>query len=191
MITTTNDRYLYIGGSEANMMYLNYETKTFRNWWSRKLAQIKDDSFTNISMSVGTILEHEVLDLYESVHGVKGIREKSAVKGIARGNTDYILHDKVSDVKVTSKAVEWYLKGKVPLNYKRQLIHYMYVFDLKKASIIAYQTDEELINNPFRELTVANLFEIEVPVTKKELEIHKQKLDYLEWCRDMNIFPKG
>lgn len=189
MIITTNDRYLYIGGSEANMMYLNYETKTFRNWWSRKLAQIKDDSFTNISMSIGTILEHEVLDLYESVHGVKGIREKSAVKGIARGNTDYILHDKVSDVKVTSKAVEWYLKGKVPLNYKRQLIHYMYVFDLKKASIIAYQTDEELINNPFRELTVANLFEIEVPVTKKELEIHKQKLDYLEWCRDMGIFP--
>lgn len=191
MITTTSDRHLYIGGSEANMIYLNYETSTFKKWWSEKLSGIKKDSFTNISMSVGTILEHEVLDLYESIHGVKGIRDKSAVKGIARANTDYILNEKVSDVKVTKKAVEWYLNGKVPLNYKRQLIHYMYVLDLKKASIIAYQSDEDLINNPFTQLHETKLFEIDVPIKKREIEIHKQKIEYLEYCRDLNIFPKN
>lgn len=190
MITTTSDRHLYIGGSEANMIYLNYETETFKKWWSEKLTGIKNDSFTNLSMSVGTILEHEVIDLYESVHGVKGIRDKSAVKGIARANTDYIIHDKVCDVKVTKKAVDWYLKGKVPLNYKRQLIHYLYVFDLKKASIIAYQIDDEMLNNPFQQLNENNIFEIPVPITVKEIQIHRQKLEYLEYCRDLNIFPK-
>lgn len=172
------------------MIYLNYETKTFKNWWSKKLAGINEDSFNNISMSVGTILEHEVIDLYESIHGVKGFRDKSEVKGIARANTDYILHDKVSDVKVSKKAAEWYMKGKVPLNYKRQLIHYLYVLDLKKASIIAYQTDDELIENPFKELSEKNLFEINVPITEKEINKHRQKIEYLEYCRELNIFPK-
>ena len=37
MITETSDRHLYIGGSEANNIYLNYTTKTFLNWWSEKL----------------------------------------------------------------------------------------------------------------------------------------------------------
>src|SRR5690625_7986175 len=131
MITTTSDRHLYIGGSEANMLYLNYETKTFKNWWSNKLTELPQDYFTNKAMSVGTILEHDILDLYESVNQVKGIREESKVKGIARANTDYILGDKVSDVKATSKAFEWFISGKVPINYKRQLIHYCYVCGLK------------------------------------------------------------
>ena len=82
------------------------------------------------------------------------------------------------------------MKGKVPLNYKRQLIHYLYVLDLKKASIIAYQTDDELIENPFKELSEKNLFEINVPITEKEINKHKQKIEYLEHCKELNIFPK-
>lgn len=190
MITTTSDRYLYIGGSEANMMYLNYQTKTFRKWWSKKLTELQEDNFTNKSMSVGTILEHDILDLYESINQVKGIRESSKIKGIARANTDYILDDKVSDVKATSKAFEWFIKGRVPINYKRQLIHYMYVFGLNRASIIAYQVNDDLLLNPFKTLESEYLFEIPVKITDLDIKNHKTRLDYLEFCREMNIFPE-
>ncbi len=171
------------------MIYMNYATDSFKKWWAKKLVGVSDETYRNKSMNVGTILEHDVIDLYESLHGIVGIRDKQKVKGIARANTDYIIADKVSDVKVTKKAVEWYLKGKVPLNYKRQLIHYMYVFGLTRASIIAYQTDDELLSNPFKSLTQANLFEIDVPISNKEIHVHKQKLEYLEHCRELNIFP--
>jgi hypothetical protein len=190
MITTTNDRHQYIGGSEANMIYMNYNTETFLKWWAKKLTGVNEIHFNNLSMSVGTILEHDVIDLYESVKKVKGEREKAHIKGIARANTDYIQGDKVSDVKVTGKAFEWFVSEKVPANYKRQLIHYCYVFDLKKASIIAYQTDNETLDNPFEYLDESKLFEIEVPITDKDIHNHKIKLDYLEFCRDNNQFPK-
>ena len=190
MITDTSDRFLYIGGSEANMIYMNYHTKTFREWWYKKLEKITEEIPTNQYMEVGTILEEAVIDLYERLNNVKGIRSKQAIKGIARANTDYIQGDKVSDVKVTKHASEWHKKGRVPIHYKRQLIHYCYVLGLNKASIIAYQTNNNLINNPFQELDEDNLYEIEVPITSKEIEIHRQKLEYLEFCRDMNVFPE-
>jgi len=190
MITTTSDRYLYIGGSEANMLYLNYQTKTFKKWWSKKLTELPEDNFTNKAMSVGTILEHDILDLYESVNRVRGVREESKVKGIARANTDYILNDKVSDVKATSKAFEWFINGKVPINYKRQLIHYCYVFGLNKASIIAYQVNDDLLANPFETLESAYLFEIPVRIKESDIKLHKSKLDYLEYCREIKIFPE-
>lgn len=172
------------------MIYLNYQTDTFQKWWAKKLTGVNEISFTNLSMSVGTILEHSVIDLYEEMHGVKGIREESKVKGIARANTDYILGGKVSDVKVTSKAFEWFLSGKIPANYKRQLIHYCYVFNLQESSIIAYQTNEELLNNPFDPLSSDQLYEIHVPITPKDIANHKYKLEYLEFCKETNQFPK-
>jgi predicted phage-related endonuclease len=189
MITETSDRHLFIGGSESNMIYLNYETKTFKEFWRGKLEGITEDSPPSIPMAVGTILEHSVVDLYESINQVTGIREKQAIKGFARANTDYIIGNKVSDVKVTKKAMEWANKGKVPINYKRQLIHYCYVLDLSEASIIAYQSDESLQENPFQELKAENLFEIDVPITKEEIQIHHEKIQYLEFCRDMNVYP--
>lgn len=190
MITAVNDRYKFIGGSEANLIYMRYNTKTFKKWWSKKLSELPEEEISNKSMSVGTILEHEIMDLYERVNDVKGIRDKAKIKGIARANTDYILGKKISDIKASSKAFEWFISDKVPINYKRQLTHYLYVFELTEASIISYQVDNEILNNPFNELLSEKLFEIPVPITKQEIIIHKQILEYLEHCRDMNIFPK-
>lgn len=189
MITETSDRHLFIGGSESNIIYLNYETKTFKEFWRGKLEGEVDSSPPNLPMAVGTILEHSVLDLYESINQVSGIREKQAIKGFARANTDYIIGNKVSDVKVTKKAMEWANKSKVPINYKRQLIHYCYVCDLTEASIIAYLSDESLQENPFQELKAENLFEIPVQITEEEIQIHHEKIQYLEWCKSLNIYP--
>lgn len=191
MITTTNDRSNYIGGSEANMIYMNYHTKTFVDWWSKKLSGTPENSFSNKFMDVGTILEHDIIDLYEEREGVKGVREASEVKGIARANTDYIIGKKVSDIKATGKAFEWFIKEIVPKNYVRQLTHYMYVFGLKEASIIAYQVDDSVLADPFSELCPNKLFEIPVIVTDEDIKEHRQRIEYLEHCKDMSIFPKG
>jgi predicted phage-related endonuclease len=190
MITETQSRANFIGGSEANNMYLNYNTKTFVEWWKTKLEGIVEDSLPNQSMAIGTILEHEVIDLYEQIYGVSGIREEQMIKGFARANTDLILDNKVSDVKVSKNAKKWADKGKVPLQYKRQLIHYLFVTGLEKASIIAYQADEVLKENPFVELSAENLYEIEVPITDAEIQEHSRIITYLEWARDMGIYPK-
>jgi predicted phage-related endonuclease len=185
------DRESFIGGSEANMIYANYNTKTFIKWWEHKLTRFPKRNFTNKAMSVGTILESDIIDLYEHVNGVTGQRDLQSIKGIARASTDYILGEKVSDVKATTKAFEWFINERVPINYKRQLIHYMYVFELKEASIIAYQVNDELLSEPFQELDKNKLFEIPVKITKKDIETHHQKLSFLEHCRDLNIFPKA
>src|SRR5690606_27061477 len=110
-MTVKTDRELYIGGSEANYIYLNYNSKTFQTWWAHKLAGIPREAPTNRNMEVGTILEHEILDLYEKVNNVKGKRGLSKVKGIARANTDYILNDKVIDVKSSNLAYDRYIPG--------------------------------------------------------------------------------
>jgi len=183
------NRESFIGGSEANMLYMNYNTKTFVKWWEHKLTGFPPRRFTNINMSVGTILESDILDLYESVNRVKGERDLQKIKGIARASTDYVLDNKVSDVKATSKAFEWFLNERVPINYKRQLIHYLYVFGLSEASIIAYQVDDKLLNEPFSELNKDKLFEIPVKITDKEIQLHKNKIEYLDYCKSMNIFP--
>lgn len=190
MITTVNDRYKFIGGSEANIMYMKYKTKTFQKWWATKLSELPEDQISNKSMAVGTILEHDIADLYERVNNVKGIRDKAKIKGIARANTDYILGNKISDIKATSKAFEWFVSEKIPINYKRQLTHYLYVFGLDEASIIAYLVDDETLDYPFEELSEEKLFEIPVQISEKEITFHRQLLEYLEHCRDMNIFPE-
>ncbi len=183
------NRESFIGGSEANMLYANYDTKTFIKWWEHKLTGFPTPSFTNINMSVGTILESDIIDLYEAKHRVSGERDLQKIKRFARASTDYILDDKVADVKASNKAFEWFLNDRVPINYKRQLIHYLYVFGLNRASIIAYQVDDNVLREPFSELDPNKLFEIEVPITEKEILTHKTKLEYLEYCKSMNIFP--
>ena len=189
-MTVTIDRELYIGGSEANYIYMNYGTKTFQTWWAHKLAGIPLDSPTNRNMEVGTILEDEILDLYERVNNVKGKRGLSKVKGIARANTDYILGNKVIDVKASNQAFEWFLTGTIPIYYRRQLIHYCYVFEFEKASILAYQVDDSLLANPFQELDTKRMFEIDVKITLDSLKEHEQRLNYLEMCREENKFPE-
>lgn len=182
-------RELFVGGSEANMLYANYNTKTFIKWWEHKLTGFPTPSFTNVNMAVGTILESEIIDLYEKKNNVTGKRDLQKIKGFARASTDYILGDKVSDVKASNKAFEWFLNERVPINYKRQLIHYCYVFEMNKGSLIAYQVDDQLLKEPFSTLDGNKLFEIDVPISNEEIETHRLKLEYLEYCRDMNIFP--
>ena len=188
-MTVKTDRELYIGGSEANYIYLSYNSKTFQTWWAFKLAGIPREAPTNRNMEVGTILEHEILDLYEKVNNVKGKRGLSKVKGIARANTDYILNNKVIDVKASNLAFEWVLTGTIPIHYRRQLIHYCYVFELNKASILAYQVDDSLLVNPFQELDEKRMFEIDVLITLDKLEEHEARLRYLEECREKYVFP--
>ena len=190
-MTVKTDRELYIGGSEANYIYLNYNSKTFQTWWAHKLAGIPREAPANRNMEVGTILENEILDLYEAVHGVKGKRGLSKVKGIARANTDYILNDKVIDVKASNQAFEWFLRGAIPIHYRRQLIHYCYVFELKKASILAYQVDDSLLVNPFQELDEKRMVEIDVEITDKLIKEHERRLNYLEECRREYKFPEA
>ena len=188
-MTVKKDRELYIGGSEANYIYMNYETKTFQTWWAYKLAGIPRESPTNRNMEVGTILENEILDLYEKVNNVKGERGLSKVKGIARANTDYILKNKVIDVKASNSAFEWFLTGTIPIHYRRQLIHYCYVFGLNKASILAYQVDDSLLVNPFQKLDEKRMVEIDVEITDKLIKEHEIRLQYLEKCREKYKFP--
>jgi len=190
MITETASRANFIGGSEANMIYMGYDTKTFKQWWQTKIEGIDEESPHNLHMAVGTILERDVLDLHESIHGTTGERDGCSIKGIARANTDYVTNDKVSDVKVSTKAQEWHKKGKVPIQYRRQLIHYCYVLNMSQASIIAYQSSEELLNNPFIDLSENDLYEIEVEIKESDIKKHQQIIEYLELCKENGLYPQ-
>ncbi|WP_077325717.1 hypothetical protein [Virgibacillus siamensis] len=191
MITETESRANFIGGSEANMIYMNYNTKTFREWWSNKLEGVVPETPSNLHMSVGTILEHDIIDLYESINNVTGIRDDQKIKGIARANTDYILNDCIIDVKASKKASEWFSKQRIPIHYKRQLIHYAYVYGFSKGMLIAYQVDDDLLDNPFMELSRNNLYEIPVEITEQDIQTHKTKIEFLEYCKGNNIMPEG
>lgn len=187
MITNKSDRHNFIGGSEAHYLYMGFHTSTFKNWWANKLLGFNEPYFENINMAVGTILEHDVIDLYEQLNNITGERDGQRVKGIARANTDFIYDNKVSDVKVSQKATQWHTKEKVPIKYKRQLVHYLYVTGLEKASVIAYQAD--CLENPFDSLKEDNLFEIEVPVSSEEINEHEKLIEHFADCKEKGVFP--
>lgn len=93
-------------------------------------------------------------------------------------------------MKASNQAFEWLLTGTIPIHYRRQLIHYCYVFGLNKASILAYQVDDSLMVNPFQKLDEKRMFEISVKITLDSLREHEQRLNYLEKCREENKFPE-
>ena len=45
------------------------------------------------------------------------------------------------------------------------------------------------MKDPFQELNTHLLYEIEVEITDEDIRTHQEKLDYLSYCRDLNIYP--
>ena len=63
---TNKDRSGWFGASDTSFVIGNYNTKTFKNWWLEKLG-IRQNTFVNKAMKVGTYYEHKILDTIPNI----------------------------------------------------------------------------------------------------------------------------
>ena len=57
----SQDRSGWFGASDTKYIMGNWNTKTFKSWWAKKLG-LDTSHFTNVSMNAGTYYEHAILD---------------------------------------------------------------------------------------------------------------------------------
>ena len=58
----SQDRSGWFGASDVKYIMGNWNTKTFKSWWMKKLG-IDTSHFTNTAMNAGTYYEHAILDV--------------------------------------------------------------------------------------------------------------------------------
>lgn len=58
----SQDRSGWFGASDTQFIMGNWKTKTFKNWWLKKLG-IDTSHFTSVAMNAGTYYEHAILDV--------------------------------------------------------------------------------------------------------------------------------
>ena len=192
MISQQESRERYIGGSDANMVYMNYDTQSFKNWWSYKITGIKLFELKGMHITLGNIIEDYVLDhigLDRKYRGVKKMHPELKYVGC---NTDGLEEDPIilHEVKkmMPQKAQKIMLGSKLPIAYRRQVGHSIWVTGAEKAKIHMLEIDEEGEYNPWGIDMGSNLYTIEMG-QELDIEEHKRRILYLTDCFDNGITP--
>lgn len=182
MIDPNHSRVGRIGGSDAKYLYSGRDTYTFSKWWMEKLGLINPSNFNNIYTAVGTILEEVILDRMGIPLNCRNLNFK--LEGtIAAVSTDAfqdgILHE-AKTIKNFDK------KGKIPLDYKRQLIHGAVVTGATNTVIhfLLVNDYDNLFNN-----ADAEIISIDFEPSKEEIDEHMEKIMYFTKCYDDDVWP--
>lgn len=177
------DRSYYIGASDTKFVVGNWTTKTFEKWWREKQG-LAQNAFTNEAMQAGTAYEHKILDAL----GVPGMeKDKQIILGRLRVNLDGNTRLKIYEVK-TYNANKTF---KVSKDYFGQVQVQMYASGIRKACIVAYGLIAEDYKNFYRPIDRNRLSIHEVEYDAEFIRKYKKKLDYLAYCLDKGIFPRG
>ena len=129
-------RKFYIGASDTKYVMMNWNTKTFQEWWDIKLG-ITENEITNKYIEAGNYYEGKILDYM----GVED-RDRQIIVGRLRVNYDGIVGGTVIEVK-THKYGEW----KVPKAYIQQCQVEMFAGNFETALIKHYGLIEDEYEN--------------------------------------------
>lgn len=195
------NRSRYIGGSDANMIYMDYGGKTFRMWWAEKLTGIRRYVLDNIHLRAGTVLESEIADELGIPLDARGIRVTPKKGEIAGVNTDAletmwrdgkeckILHE--IKTALYDSLFKWlHAKDGVSINYRRQCLHGMYVTGAELALVHVLPMTIEEKENPFLCRILAEKIHT-FRYTRDDFDFveHGARLDYLTHCFNEHLTP--
>jgi hypothetical protein len=182
--------YGYIGGSDANRLYGSFETKTFKDFWNERLTGIKLNEFNTNDTAVGNIMEHRVMDelgidpAYRDIF----VKKEGTIAGI---NTDALTPDAYDEIKTALPKLPYkWLNGRaISVNYRRQLMHGLYVTGRILGRLHVLPMTEQEKKNPFGLNIKGRVVTFEFEVKDFNMEEHHRRIMYLTKCFSEKIQP--
>ena len=183
----SQDRSGWFGASDTKYIMGNWNTKTFKSWWAKKLG-LDTSHFTNVSMNAGTYYEHAILD----VIGVPRKDHQIIIPEYRlRINLDGDGEGRLDEIKTYA-----YEKGfKVSKAYWQQVQVQMFgklteEKVLPKANIWAYGLLPEDYKNFFNSVDKERLKAYPIEYDAVFVEEYLIKLKYLADCLERGVFPE-
>lgn len=180
------DRSGWFGASDTQFVMGNWKTKTFKNWWLKKLG-IDTSHFTSVAMNAGTYYEHAILDVIgvpRKDHQIiiPEYRLRINLDGDGIGRLDEIKTYKFENGFKVSKA------------YWQQVQVQMYgkLFEEKvmpKANIWAYGLKDEDYKNFFNAIDKDRLKAYPIEYDDEFIDRFLPRIMYLKGCLEGGIFP--
>ena len=93
------DRTGTIGASDTRYVMMNWETKTFRDWFAKKLGIIPYSEYQNIYMQTGTMLEEHIVNTLNKREGLEIYKPEPIIKGRLVVNLDGMYKDVIYEIK--------------------------------------------------------------------------------------------
>lgn len=182
------DRSGWFGASDTSYIMGNWETKTFCNWWMKKLG-IDTSHFTNVAMNAGTYYEHAILDVIGSPRKdhqiiIPEYRLRINLDGDGVGRID--------EVKTYS-----YPKGfKVKKGYWQQVQVQMFAKLWEEGvqpetKIWAYGLLDEDYKNFFNPIDRERLKDYPIEIDVPFIEGYLRRVLYLKECLEKGVMPNG
>lgn len=182
----SQDRSGWFGASDTKYIMGNWNTKTFKSWWMKKLG-IDTSHFTNTAMNAGTYYEHAILDEI----GVPRKDHQIIIPEYKlRINLDGDGEGRVDEIKTYA-----YEKGfKVSKAYWQQVQVQMFgklteEKVLPKANIWAYGLREEDYKNFFNPVDVDRLKAYPIEYDGAFIKRFLVRVKYLADCLERGVFP--
>ena len=182
----SQDRSGWFGASDTQFIMGNWKTKTFKNWWLKKLG-IDTSHFTSVAMNAGSYYEHAILD----VIGVPRKDHQIIIPEYRlRINLDGDGEGRVDEIKTYA-----YEKGfKVSKAYWQQVQVQMFgklteEKVLPKANIWAYGLREEDYKNFFNPVDVDRLKAYPIEYDRAFIGKFLIRVKYLADCLERGVFP--
>lgn len=180
------DRSGWFGASDTQFIMGNWKTKTFKNWWLKKLG-IDTSHFTSTAMNAGSYYEHAILDVIgvpRKDHQILIPEYKLRINldGDGIGRLDEIKTYKYENGFKVSKAywqqVQVQMFGKL-----------MEEGELPEAKIWAYGLKEEDYKNFFNPIDPDRLKDYPIEYDEKFVGQYLLRISYLKDCLEGGVFP--
>lgn len=198
MIKSTNSRVGTIGASDTRFVMMNFDTKTFQNWWMEKIGIKEHQEFRNIYADTGTMLEAAVIDTYRKMRGLelKNGEEPFISKRYNQlvVNLDAYNDTKNIEIKCVKydKAFNWQFK--MDVNYYQQVQVQMFATNLRDTTIVAYglkSEDYDFDNLVNPKIDKDRIFEFDIDYDFEWIEQkYEPRLKYLCKCLDEGLIPR-
>ena len=197
MIDESISRVGTIGASDTKFVMLNYDTKTFTNWWAEKIGIKEPKNFDSVYIQAGTLLELPVLKAKFGTLENLNIARTFTSKKYPRLKVNLDADDGKCNYEVKcikyEKAFDYQFK--IDINYYRQVQVQMFVSGLKKSKLIVYglrPADYDFDKLVVVEIDKERIFEFPIEYDQEWIEKeYLPKLSYLCDCLDKNEIPKN
>ena len=181
-----HDRSGWIGASDTAFVIGNWNTKTWKDWWLKKLG-VDNSHFDNQYTLAGTHYEHRILrslDIPDMVLDAQILLPDISLRVNLDGNT--------ADTNYECKTFKWENGFKVPKKYRDQTQVQMYASGLRKTVLVAYGLTAAEYKNFF--LPIDPDRRLTFPIIYDELWIERvylPKLRELSRCLKEGILPES
>lgn len=181
-----HDRSGFFGASDTHYVVGNWKTKTFKDWWLKKLG-LDTRHYTTRAMLAGTYFEHAVLD---HIGAPRRDHQIIIPELLLRVNLDGDAPGKIWEVK-TFKAEKPF---KVTNAYWQQVQVQMFAKleaekVLPETEIVSYGLTPEDYANFFREIDPARVGHHPICYDPAFIRLYLDKLAVLRDCLVKGVFP--